>query len=191
MESFIRIYDKALPASWCRNIIDKFDADDMYHTYGMVSSPNGEIVDSQNKQTTEIHVSDHKDWGYIDDILYKNLSYYFDIYTSDLGDIFTCSASKINDQPYRVKKYDTGCGFNWHIDTSSINNRGRWIAAQWYFNTVYQGGETEFMNCGTAIRPVAGRLVFFPATWTYMHRSVPVYSGPKYICSTFFSPCWD
>ena len=191
INNFIAIYDDALPRTICKEIISLFNGDKHLHYSGMTSSRDGDRVDLETKQATELSVSRNGHWLEVDDILYKNLSNYFQRYMLGLGDAYACSVSSLDDQEYRIRRYDVGGGFNWHVDTDTVHTCGRWIAAQWYFNTVYQGGETEFMNCGTTIRPVAGRLAFFPATWTYMHRSVPTYSGPKYICSTFFSPRWN
>ena len=42
-------------------------------------------------------------------------------------------------------------------------------------------GDTEFAD-GTRIQPVAGRLIFFPATWTFLHRGYPP-KVKKYLCN--------
>jgi hypothetical protein len=59
---------------------------------------------------------------------------------------------------------------------------------QWYFNTVDKGGHTEFEDQKLRIKPVEGRLAFFPVGWTYRHRGAPPKSGPKYVCTTFIHP---
>mgnify|MGYP003314544719 FL=1 len=40
-----------------------------------------------------------------------------------------------------------------------------------YLNTVEEGW-TQFYN-GNQVSPKAGRLVFFPAIWTYLHQGYP------------------
>ena len=53
----------------------------------------------------------------------------------------------------------------------------------WYLNTIEEKDEgyTEFVD-GTKIQPVAGRLIFFPATWTFLHRGYPP-KVKKYLCN--------
>jgi hypothetical protein len=44
------------------------------------------------------------------------------------------------------------------------------------------GGTTEF-SCGKIIQPKAGKIVFFPCTWTYFHRGKTLEKGIKYIAT--------
>ena len=37
------------------------------------------------------------------------------------------------------------------------------------------------------VKPVAGKLVFFPATWQHPHRGNPIYDGYKYIITGWFT----
>jgi hypothetical protein len=56
----------------------------------------------------------------------------------------------------------------------------RVITFLWYLNDVEKGGETEFWGTHR-IKPEAGKLLFFPATWTYPHRGMMPISNDKYI----------
>ena len=58
--------------------------------------------------------------------------------------------------------------------------RYRMITYLWYLNDVDKGGETEFW--GTyKVKPEAGKLILFPATWSYPHcGNIPI-SNAKYI----------
>ena len=96
--------------------------------------------------------------------------------------------SGLSDQSYRVKRYAVGEGFDWHIDNASTETFSRVLGGQWYFNTVEEGGETEFRIPNRQISCVEGRLALFPVQWTLLHRGVPPRSGPKYIGTTFFHP---
>ena len=53
-----------------------------------------------------------------------------------------------------------------------------------YLNDVEKdsGGTTEF-SCGKTIQPKAGKIVFFPCTWTYFHRGKTLEKGVKYIAT--------
>jgi hypothetical protein len=56
----------------------------------------------------------------------------------------------------------------------------RVITYLWYLNDVNDGGETEF--CGDfKVKPRAGKLVLFPASWCYPHKGIMPLSNNKYI----------
>ena len=44
------------------------------------------------------------------------------------------------------------------------------------------GGTTDF-SCGKIIQPKAGKIIFFPSTWTYYHRGKTLEKGVKYIAT--------
>jgi hypothetical protein len=56
-----------------------------------------------------------------------------------------------------------------------------------YLNTVERGGETEFVNHGISVSPVAGTLIFFPAWHPYAHQALPPLSEDKYAVVTWFT----
>lgn len=88
------------------------------------------------------------------------------------------------DTGFQIQKYNRGEGYyKYHHDSAhSINKtQNRMIAFIWYLNTVDEGGETEFFNGRIKIKPEKGKLLLFPATWTYPHRGNMPISGDKYI----------
>ena len=50
----------------------------------------------------------------------------------------------------------------------------------WYLNTVIEGGETVFWD-SYKIKPEAGKIVLFPACWTFPHTGKMPISNDKYI----------
>ena len=186
MDKFIRWYDTALDASVCRDIITRFDnsKDTMI---GMVSGNDGAEVDLKGKQTTELILRDET-WSDIVEALQENLFQYLDVYTREVKFLAGSDHAELDGEPFRLKRYDIGGQFHWHIDCNSRQNRTRCLAAQWYFNTVDQGGHTEFEDQNMRIQPVEGRIAFFPVAWTYRHRGAAPISGPKYVCTTFVHP---
>ena len=65
-----------------------------------------------------------------------------------------------------------------HIDWS--NKKYRLITYLFYLNTVDEGGETEVWG-ECRIKPEAGKLLLFPASWVYPHRGMMPISSNKYI----------
>jgi hypothetical protein len=55
-----------------------------------------------------------------------------------------------------------------------------------YLNDVEEGGDTYFTNFDISIKPKSGKLVFFPANFTYIHEARPPISGDKFVLVTWF-----
>ena len=98
---------------------------------------------------------------------------------------------QLNDSGYHIQKYEPNKGFyTWHNDFRFDADRGqRFLTFIWYLNTVDEGGETEFTN-GVKIKPEKGKVVMFPATWTYTHRGCIPYSNEKYILTGWIYNGW-
>lgn len=71
-----------------------------------------------------------------------------------------------------------------HFDSGSFNPRD--FSAILYLNTVKEGGETSFIYFDTYIQPIAGRLIFFPANYAYLHEALPPVSEDKFAVVTWF-----
>ncbi len=189
MAQFIRYYDKALAPEICRDIISRFDADENT-IVGRVSGNEGSEIDLAGKQTTEL-ILQSDGWTDIMQELQNNLFKYLEMYTKDVKFLAGSDHQQLTAEPLRLKRYDIGGQFHWHIDSNSKRNRTRCLAAQWYFNDVAKGGHTEFEDQKVKVKPVEGRIAFFPVGWTYRHRGAPPKSGPKYVCTTFVHPAFE
>ncbi|ALI95592.1 hypothetical protein APZ24_gp219 [Ostreococcus lucimarinus virus 2] len=82
----------------------------------------------------------------------------------------------------QIQKTERDGFYTWHHD-SHLNRVFTYIL---YVNDVEEGigGTTEFL-CGKTIQPKAGKLVIFPATFTYIHRGTKLKEGTKYIMTNF------
>ncbi len=184
-DRFIKWYDQALDGVVCNDIIQRFDNDDR-SMVGLVSGNQGPEFE-EKKQTTELILPDDG-WSDVKDQLRNSLVEYLGRYQSDTKFLAGSDHNDLYVEPFRLKKYEVGGQFHWHIDCNSAQNRTRCLAIQWYFNTVADGGCTEFEDQDADINPVEGRLAFFPVAWMYRHRGAPPLSGPKYVCTTFVHP---
>lgn len=189
MENFIRVYDDALPAAFCTDVIERFERDE-HKVAGGATSNEGNVVIA-GKRTTELMLMELSEWSDVVERLSGNLLQYLDRYREEVKFLAGMDHSGVAREGFRLKRYQPGEFFHWHIDCSSRGSLVRVLAVQWYFNTVEQGGETEFQDQGISIRPVAGRLAFFPVSWMHRHRGAPPKSGPKYICTNFVRPRFD
>jgi hypothetical protein len=88
-----------------------------------------------------------------------------------------------------VQKYTKQKGKYVYHDDFAINwekKRYRHFTYLWYLNTVDEGGETEFWGTHT-IKPEAGKLILFPASWTFPHTGKIPLSHDKYIITGWVS----
>lgn len=88
-----------------------------------------------------------------------------------------------NPENFQLLRYETGEYFNSHYDAYPAVNRS--ISILIYLNDDYEGGEIEFVNFSTKIKPKAGTLIMFPSNYPYRHVAHPVTKGTKYAVATF------
>ena len=98
------------------------------------------------------------------------------------------SLDNIFDTGFQLQQYPQHSGFyRQHVDSlpddpASCN---RILGCIIYLNTVEVGGETDFPMHGASVKPIPGRIVLFPATFTHPHVGRPALSEDKWIISTF------
>ena len=93
----------------------------------------------------------------------------------------------IEDTGFQMQQYLKNFGYyRQHVDSMPGHWSGnRVLSCIVYLNTVTAGGETEFPLHEASVKPVAGRIVLFPATFTHPHAGRPAFSEDKWIISTF------
>lgn len=183
MEHFIRIYDDVLSAEFCADVIRRFEASPHRFEGMCISADNQREMDRAHKVTTELDISHDSTWQDIDDVLKRNYIEYINRYAEEFPDI-SAIAGQLSSEVFRLKKYEVGGFFDWHIDCVGPEFH-RVLAIQFYFNDVHEGGETEFEFQALKVKPVRGRLVIFPTVWTYRHRGARVVSNEKYVCTNY------
>ena len=180
------IYEErnALPSDLCQDIIQRFRHDDR-KSQGVTTS--GE-VNLDVKKSMDLSISNLDEWEQIDAKLFTSLAEHLEEYTKTMiriidQDLWT---NQVQDSGYNIKRYRPGDYYNWHVDSQTNGGWVRTIACIWYLNDVIKGGETEFAF-GQKIKPETGKILLFPAVWTYPHRGLPPKNGDKYIVTTFVS----
>lgn len=91
--------------------------------------------------------------------------------------------STLKPECFQMQKYEKNKGkYIYHSDGSNDykGRRYRVITYLWYLNNVDDGGETEFFS-NYKVKPEAGKLILFPASWTYPHCGKMPISNDKYI----------
>jgi prolyl 4-hydroxylase len=180
LRHFIRVYDDALPATWCTRLLKGFDALSAHQ------ARNGRELRAGLEQSawTELNVSRHGDpltAGFfrsrIDEALVR--------YNADVSlDIPIPHSPAFADLVLKRYRPNSAERFQLHFD--AINHlSNRYVVLLWYLNDVERGGGTRFPKLGVEIAARAGRLLMFPPYWMYQHEGLPPESGDKYILSTY------
>ena len=97
-------------------------------------------------------------------------------------------AKYLSEDNYQIQKYKKGEGKYVYHEDSSIDwerQRYRVITFLWYLNDIEEGGETEILG-DILVKPERGKLLLFPACWTFPHRGKMPISSDKYIITGWF-----
>ena len=180
LRHFIRVYDDALPATWCTRLLRGFDALSAHQ------ARNGRELRAglEDSAWTELNVTRHGDpltagffRGRIDEALAR--------YNADVHlDIPIPNSPAFADLV--VKRYRPNSAERFQLHFDAINHlSNRYLVLLWYLNDVERGGATRFPQLGLEVAARAGRLLMFPPYWMYQHEGLPPESGDKYILSTY------
>jgi len=184
-EKLIYVYKNSLSESFCNEVIEKFDRDPR-KSDGIVNQ-NNPTVNKDVKDTKDLNITGLLDWVGEDQIFFNALTVGLENYKSYLESIHIKCHPKydydMEDGGYKIQKYEPFGLYDWHNDWNMTDKGSRIFVFMWYLNTIEEKDEgyTEFFD-GTRLQPECGNLVFFPATWTYVHRGkAPKVS--KYLCN--------
>ena len=183
---FIYECDDVFPVDFCNRVIDKFEKSDLKKD-GVVGLGNDDI-----KKSTDLRIYDEPEWveeeKYFHDMIRKTMKKYEtfllkmdvdDEVKKQMSDMLTIS----HIYPPQIQKTEPGQYYHWHDDQGYPPN---WKLFTYiiYLNDIEKdsGGTTEF-SCGKTIQPKAGKIIFFPCTWTYFHRGKTLEKGVKYIAT--------
>jgi hypothetical protein len=180
MNHLIWTKKNSLRPEFCQHVIDKFEKDDRKIS-GKVGYPPRL---SDLKKSTDMHISIFPEWKMEDRIFHLALKKGLDEYNQHINssphpkyDPFLASSK---DAGFQIQRTYPGEYYEWHSDDQLKDDWVRTITFIWYLNDIHENGYTEFSN-GTKIQPEEGKLLLFPATWTYVHRGYPPKSETKYI----------
>lgn len=186
-EKFIYINENSLSIDICNDIINLFENDDT-KTPGETLGGVRKMV----KDTTDLNIlNSGPKWSKINNLLINELQYNYNKYIENGNEFFTNQSIKYNIVPFKhldittlqIQKYIKKEGkYIYHNDGRNdyTNKSTRILTYLWYLNTVDEGGETELLG-NIKIKPVAGKLLLFPACWTFPHCGLTPISSNKYI----------
>ena len=177
---YIYTIKNSLSKSVCNEIIERFEKEDK-KSAGITYSGK----DTNIKDTTDFHLSvNPENWKDIDKVLSNELGKALELYFAHINkDIPLLICNSVKDLGFQIQKYEKGVGkYIFHNDHQVYHQdrMDRFLTYLWYLNDVEEGGETSFFNKGK-VRPEQGKLILFPADWTYPHSGLMPISNDKYI----------
>jgi Rps23 Pro-64 3,4-dihydroxylase Tpa1-like proline 4-hydroxylase len=172
----------SLSQELCNDMIALFESDE--HRYGGLTLSG---LRKNIKDTTDCPIEGLK-WDKMKKVLIKELNNNVKEYVTNYNGLINESyqifgTNYLSTDRIHMQKYDKNVGkYVYHNDYSCDwkNKKMRQLTFMWYLNDVEEGGETEFWS-KYRIKPEAGKLVLFPASWAFPHRAIVPLSSDKYI----------
>jgi hypothetical protein len=190
LDKYIYINKNSLSSDFCIELIKLFENDTNKKEGRTLSGVNKSI-----KDTTDMDIPDNDEkWfryhSLLNNELKRNIKKYLDmlnntnnyINETNLKYIFFDNTN-LKRGSLLMQKYTRNKGkYVYHNDffVDSKIQQNRVITFLWYVNTVEEGGETCFGE-SFKIKPEQGKLILFPACWTFPHCGKMPISSDKYI----------
>lgn len=179
--NFVYLNSNSISEELCKDIISLFENDKTEKTKGVTRG--GLNVNVKDTTDFEIPKNNDSDWNkiyfFLQKELIKNLMKYCD--REKKNNLAFCDELKIHFDIFMIQKYYKNKGkYIYHNDFCVQANQYRILTYLWYLNTVEEGGETEFLG-KYKIKPETGKLLLFPASWTFPHCGKMPISEDKYI----------
>jgi hypothetical protein len=195
LENYFYINNNSLSKEICYDIINYFENEETGKYEGNTGGGlRKDIKDTLDFQIPAKNKNNKQHWNKIRDLLEKELNNNIKNYVKKINNAITINEENsdlkykvfdkfVSFETIQIQRYNKQKGrYIYHQDflTEWEAKKFRVITFLWYLNDVEEGGETEFW--GTyRVKPEAGKLLFFPATWTYPHRGMMPISNDKYI----------
>ena len=190
----IYINKNSLSRELCNDMINLFELEED-KTPGYTSNGMNKNV----KDTTDFVITNSSShWDNINRILCKELNYNVKEYVDKCSNTVNHTYKLFNTncltvETMQLQKYEKNSGkYVYHEDSRCdfTNRKIRKITFLWYLNDVEEGGETEFWS-KYRIKPEAGKLILFPASWTFPHTGKVPISNDKYIITGWLWQQYD
>ena len=199
MENFniidlIYINKTSISRELCNDMINLFEHEDRLYPGVTSSGLNKDI-----KDTTDFMITNGGTrWNKINKLLSKELNNNVIEYVKKYNNMVEpnyqiFNTNSLSSKTMQLQKYEKNVGkYLYHHDgiCNFTERKIRKLTFIWYLNDVEEGGETEFWSC-YRIKPEAGKLVLFPADWTFPHTGKVPISNDKYIITGWLWQDYD
>jgi hypothetical protein len=192
--NLLYVKDGSISSELCNDMINLFEQSD-----GRYDGLTAGGLNKHTKDTTDFIITQGGTrWDKFNKLLSKelnnNVKEYVTKFNKQVNDTYRIfGTSYLTTDAMQLQKYNKNIGkYIYHNDyiCDWKNKRMRQLTFIWYLNDVEEGGETEFWS-KYRIKPKAGKLVLFPASWTFPHRANIPISNDKYIITGWLWEQYD
>ena len=175
--------EPVVSSSTCQNLISKFEFS-MKKREGITGTGKEMTLAHDVKQSTDLFITSEEEFNTENqicrDALFKELKHYQKL-LEDRVPVYYTFNENMRYAGFNMQRTNPGQFYHWHCDEDILNKKwARGLTYIIYLNDIIHDGYTEFYD-GTKIQPKQGHCLFFPATWTHVHRGYPPKIEPKYI----------
>lgn len=181
MNHYISTYDDILTPGYCRDLIERFEANPQCHHSVRNTDAKWQM------RFTQINLYQHEifrnDVAYLSGLFREAV----ERYKADNKIEPYQWPQEYTFEQIRMKRYQPGGDdrFDTHVDVTNHDSARRFLVVIFYLNDDFEGGETDFPQLQMMAKPKPGRLIMFPPMWAWWHRAKPIARGsPKYIVGT-------
>lgn len=186
LNHYTKVYNDFLDAEICDAYVSKFeetmaaDAEEVEETgicVGPIRPDGHQICGNCNCQRMNPMGFDRFD--HLNALVMPKFQSILERYKKDVNLHQTQWPNKFGWEELRMKRFLCGTGkendeqFGEHVDVITHEGAKRILILMVYLNDDFEEGETVFPIFGDSVKPVKGRLIMFPPTWTYVHRGNP------------------
>jgi hypothetical protein len=188
---FIYSKPKALPSELCEELIATFENSTLKKP-GVINQNDKVATFSHIKQSTDLCFTPEYEqdpvWGPLLKPVLEVLHTEVDNYAFKFKEaIYTLNDFRL-ETVFNIQRYLPGEAYKaFHCERGGITTGHRILVWMFYLNDIEDGGETEFLYLNKRIKPKAGRLVIWPASYIHAHRGNPPLSGSKYIITSWLN----
>jgi len=188
-DPYIHVEENLISKELCKDIIDIFDNCKTIRDASTIGGVNKNVLLATSCRNCDLYYN--PEWKQINSFIINETTNAFKRYITKLNNRFIDHSAfdEFENDGFNLNKYsiDVSGRYSYHVDRHIDMEEAyeRVITFIWYLNDVDEGGETEF-NGTFKVKPEAGKLLFFPSTWSYPHSSLPVISNHKYIMVGWF-----
>lgn len=187
-QKYIAVYDDAVPADVCDRLAADFISNEQSFLPGeTISGIMSDVKCSVDVRTENVPLEWwHSSLSQLDYEIHSSLTGVLAHYVEKIDTLH--KAIYLKDSGYQLQRYHKNLGYyRPHVDSVpwSLQDNDRILAVVIYLNDVEVGGETEFVDWEIAVSARKGRVLVFPAIWTFKHAGLVPLSSDKFIISTF------
>jgi len=170
----------SLTADDCKEVLSEFFINQDNHTKVKTEyKTSTDLVSKFSERNTNILLSKSIN------LIYTSLLGALEEYTNLYPELKELVKKWIIDDKFNFQFYNPGEGFHhWH--TENIPDRNRLLVWTIYLSSLEDGG-TEFSCFNHTEKCIAGKIIIFPADWTFTHRSQISNTGFKFIATGWIS----